>query len=357
MQPILAERRHLFLYVAAWEVLGGLLALLLGLTGRFDWVEALTLALPLGALYGFVCLGAFWVCRATPLTTAGLASVFGAQLTAAALSSLVLLQAAQGWAGLLDRSGLLPRPLRPELASVVPLLLGMGVALYLLSAAGHYLMAAFAASRRAETEALRYQVLSREAELRALRAQLHPHFLFNSLNSISALVGVRPEEARRVCLLLADLLRQSLAAGQQDFQPLAQEVALVRNYLAVEKVRFGDRLSVEVEVSDEAAACRLPSLLLQPLAENAVTHGIASLLEGGTVRIAASVEEDGRLLVSVENPRDGTSPTRPGTGLGLESVRRRLEAVYGREAAVHVTPDPDRFRVRLGLPATPPPGS
>jgi LytS/YehU family sensor histidine kinase len=231
----------------------------------------------------------------------------------------------------------------------------MGMALYLLSAAGHYLMAAFAASRRAETEALKYQVLSREAELRALRAQLHPHFLFNSLNSISALVGARPAEARRVCLLLADLLRQSLQAGQDDFSTLGQELSLVRKYLAVEKVRFGDRLRVEEQIEDEAETCRVPSLLLQPLAENAVTHGIASLLEGGTVRLRAGFR-DGELLVAIENPRDESSPSRPGTGLGLDSVRRRIDAVYGREASVTIAREPSTFRVELRLPRSPPAG-
>jgi hypothetical protein len=353
MQPILSNRKHLAAYVAAWEVLGGLLALQLGLTGRFSWIEALVLALPLSGLYGFVCLGSYWVCRAAPLTTAGLARVMGAQLTAAGVSSLVLFQAAQAWSGFVDRSGVLTQPLRGDAETLMPLLLGMGVVLYLLSAAGHYLLGAFETSRRALTEALRYQVLSREAELRALRAQLHPHFLFNSLNSISALVGARPEEARRVCLLLADLLRQSLAAGRNDFSTLGQEVALARNYLAVEKVRFGDRLSIDVQIDPGAEACKVPSLLLQPLAENAVTHGIASLLDGGTVRLSATASDGGGLVVVCENPKDETAVSRPGTGLGLESVRRRLEALYGRAASVAITREPARFRVELRLPQAP----
>jgi hypothetical protein len=353
MQPILAEGRHLLLYLVAWELLGGLLALLLRLTDRFSTLEALALALPLSAFYGFICLGSFWVCRAAPVSAVSLVRVAGAQLAAAALCALVLLQAALAWAGFLDRSGLLARPLRGEMEALVPLLLGMGVLLYLLTAAGHYLLAAFEASRRAETEALRYQVLSREAELRALRAQLQPHFLFNSLNSIGALVGARPEEARRVCVLLADLLRQSLAAGRSELWPLGQELALARNYLAVEKVRFGERLTVETHVDAAAEACPVPTLLLQPLAENAITHGIASLVDGGAVRIDASLR-DGRLAVVVSNPRDPTSPSRPGTGLGLESVKRRLEAIYGHEAALRVQNGSDQFRVELALPAPAP---
>jgi len=356
MQPILADRRQLFAYVAAWEVLGGLLAVLLGLTGRYSWAEALVLSLPLTGLYGFICLGSFWVCRAAPLSTAALTRVLAAQLAAAALCALVLLQAAQAWLRIVDRAEVFPRTLREGAQTLVPLLLGMGVVLYLLAAAGHYLLAALEASRKAETEALRYQVLSREAELRTLRAQLHPHFLFNSLNSISALVGARPEEARRVCLLLADLLRQSLSAGKHDFSTLGQEVALVKSYLAVEKVRFGERLGIEVEVAPEAERCAVPSLLLQPLAENAVTHGISSLIEGGTVRLTASVRDGGPLVVICENPKDEAAAPRPGTGLGLESVRRRLDAVYGREASFAITRAAAHFKVELRLPPSPLPG-
>jgi hypothetical protein len=352
MHPILADRRRLLGYVAAFELLGGLLALLLGLTGSFSWVEALALAVPLSAFYGFVCLGAFWVCRAAPLRTAGLVRVAGTQLAAAALSAVLLLHAAQAWAAFLDHAGLFPGSLARHAGTVAPLLLGMGVVLFLLASAVHYALGALEASRRAETEALRYQVLSREVELRALRAQLHPHFLFNSLNSISALVGTKPEQARRVCQLLADLLRRSLAAGARESVALAEEVALARSYLSVEQVRFGERLAVETEIDPAAEAWRVPPLLLQPLVENAVTHGVSKLLEGGTVRLEAAVR-DGRLVVAIENPRDPGSPARPGAGLGLDSVRRRLEAVYGRPARVEVKPAPDLFRVELTLPATP----
>ncbi len=350
MHPILAVRGRLLAYIAAWEVLGGVLAVLLGLSGGFSWLEALALALPLTALYAFVCLGAFWVCRAAPLRTAGLVRVAGTQLASAALSAVLLLQAAQAWAGLLDRTGLFQETLTRRAGIVAPLLLGMGLVLFLLTAALHYLLGALEDSRRAETEALRYQVLSREAELRALRAQLHPHFLFNSLNSISALVVARPEDARRLCVLLGDVLRRSLAAGEADRVSLAEEVALARSYLSVEQVRFGERLAVEGRLSPEAEAWPVPPLLLQPLVENAIAHGIAGLIDGGTVRLEAAVR-DGRLRLAVTNPRDPGMTPRPGTGLGLDSVRRRLEAVYGRDAEMRITADPDRFRVELVVPA------
>ncbi len=350
MHPILTDGRRLLAYVAAWELVGILLSLLLGVTGAFAWTEALSLAIPLSALYGFMCLGSYWVCRAAPLHAAGLFRVAGTQLGAAALTAAVLLQAAQAWARALDRTGLFALPLTRHAGALAPLLLGMGMTLFLLTAALHYVLAALEASRRAETEALRYQILSREAELKALRAQIHPHFLFNSLNSISALVGTRPAEARRICELLAELLRRSLAAGNREWVTLADEIALARSYLSVEQVRFGERLAVQARVGPAAEAWRVPSLILQPLVENAVTHGIASRLNGGVITVEAAVR-DGRLVLVVENPKDSEASLRPGTGLGLDSVRRRLEAVYGGEAAMLVEPSAGGFRVELHLPS------
>jgi hypothetical protein len=349
MHPILADRRRLLIYVSAWELLGALLASLLVLTGSFSWPEALALAVPLAALYAFVCLGAFWVCRAAPLRQS-FVRVAVSQLAAAALSAATLLQAAQAWAGLLDRAGFFPQPLTRHAPIVAPLLLGMGIVLFLLAASLHYLLLAFEDSRRAETEALRFQVLSREAELRALRAQIHPHFLFNALNSINAMITARPEEARRLCLLLADFLRRSLTLGSRDRIPLSEELALAEDLLAIEQVRFGARLRVERQVEEAARGCLVPPLLLQPLVENAVTHGIAQCLEGGAVRIEAGVRA-ARLRLAIRNPRDPEAAARKGAGIGLQNVQRRLEALYGRDAGLRLRAEGESFSAELELPA------
>src|SRR6185436_11160101 len=254
MHPILADWRRLATYILAWELLGALLSALLVLGGGFSWVEALALAVPLAALYAFVCLGAYWVCRTAPLGLSGLPRLAGTQIVAATISSSLWLAASQRRAA--------------------PVLFAMGLLLFLLSTALHYLLVALEDSRRAETEALRFQILSRETELRALRAQIHPHFLFNSLNSINALIGSRPEEARKMCVLLGEFLRRSLALGARDRVPLSEELALAADLLAIEKVRFGARLHFAPRVEEATLTCLVPPLLLQPLVENAVTHGI-----------------------------------------------------------------------------------
>jgi hypothetical protein len=348
MHPILADQRRLLAYVAAWELLGGLLSALLVLSGNFSWAPALSLAVPLAALYAFVCLGAFWACRAAPLGT-GLLKVAGSQLAAAALSAALWLLASRVWAAILESLGFFPGLIDGQ-RRAAPLLFGMGFLLFLLAAALHYILVAFEDSRRAETEALRFQILSREAELRALRAQIHPHFLFNSLNSINALIGSRPEEARRMCVLLADFLRRSLALGARERVPLAEELALAEDLLAIERVRFGARLRFTPRVEQAALTCLVPPLLLQPLVENAVTHGIAQCLEGGTVRLEARRGGE-RLFLAIENPRDAGAPAGKGTGIGIENVRRRLETLYGREAELRLHPGGNSFRVELDLPA------
>jgi LytS/YehU family sensor histidine kinase len=215
-------------------------------------------------------------------------------------------------------------------------------------------MLAYERAREAERNALESQVAAREAEVRALRAQLNPHFLFNSLNSINSLIGGDPEGARRMCESLGDFLRRTLNLGARDAVPLSDELALVDRYLGIERVRFGDRLAIDRSVDPEAAVCLVPPLLLQPLVENAIKHGVADRVEGGTVRIAAR-NVDGRLMIEVENPLDPEAPARRGEGLGLDNVRRRLDAFAAREARMDVRRNGDQFRVTLTLPAHPAP--
>jgi LytS/YehU family sensor histidine kinase len=193
-------------------------------------------------------------------------------------------------------------------------------------------------------------VMAREAELKALKMQLAPHFLFNSLNSISALTGSSPKAAREMCLLLGSFLRKSLAFGAKLHVPLSEEISLVSDFLAIERVRFGPRLTLDFRVQEEAGACLLPPLLLQPLLENAVNHGIAQILEGGTITLEAKVNGS-RLSIIISNPYDPDSQPRKSTGLGLQNVRGRLQTLFGTEARFEAEREEGLFRVRMTLPA------
>jgi two-component system sensor histidine kinase AlgZ len=350
MHPILAEWRRLWAYLSAWALLGVLLAVLLVAATPFRWLEAAAFAVPLTILYGFVGLGSFWVCRAAPLELSGLGRALGTQLAAAFLSALLWVAAGYAWALLLDRHGPFPGLVAKQ-TEAAPLLLGLGVVLFLLAAALHYVLTALEAHQEAERRALELEIASREAELRTLRAQIHPHFLFNSLNSINALIATRPEEARRLCVRLGDFLRRSLSVGSRERIPFGEELALAEQLLSIERVRFGDRLAHDVRADDAARAVLVPPLVLQPLIENAVTHGIAQMLDGGTIRLEAHRRGD-QLRIVVVNPRDPDSTDRRGAGIGLQNVRRRLAALYGVEADLSVHRESEAFRVELRLPVS-----
>jgi LytS/YehU family sensor histidine kinase len=223
-----------------------------------------------------------------------------------------------------------------------------GLLLYLLSVAIHYLFAAAEASREAERRALEAEVAARDAELQALKAQLNPHFLFNSLNSVAFLAATDPDGARDMCIQLGDYLRGTLKSGS-GLQPLEQELAQVRRFLRVESVRYGERLRVAEEIDDRCLGVQVPPLLLQPLVENALKHGIAELVEGGEIRIGARCSSE-LLTVWVENPVDPEGLPKSGAGVGLVNVRQRLENVFGSEARLRSGRAGDIYRAEVVIP-------
>jgi LytS/YehU family sensor histidine kinase len=271
----------------------------------------------------------------------------GVHTATACLSAALWVGLGRLWASFLARAaGAAPEQ---ALAGLTPALFLAGVLLFLLSAAIHYALGALDALRRTEKRALELQLLSRDAQLQTLRAQIHPHFLFNSLNSIGALISQDPAAARQMCLQLADFLRGALALGHKETISLAQESQLAAGYLAIEQRRFGDRLRFTLDVAPAAQAYPVPPLVLQPLVENAVKHGIATLLEGGTVAISARAEGEA-VCVRIDNAFDVDAKKAKGAGLGLEHVRRRLATLYGDDARMRVTAEPGRFLVELVIP-------
>lgn len=192
--------------------------------------------------------------------------------------------------------------------------------------------------------------LAREAELYKLRQQLHPHFLFNSLNSISALVGSQPEQARSMIQQLSDFLRGTLKKEDQQWVNLAEELQYLQLYLEIEKVRFGHRLSTEVTCEGISESMKLPPMLLQPIVENAIKFGLYDTTDAVTISIRTWME-DGNLLIAVQNPFDPeTSKPKQGTGFGLSSVQRRLYLLFARNDLLGTVVDNDLFTIVLKIP-------
>ena len=339
MHPIFKNRRVLSGYVAGWPTIGLTLAFVLKETSGLTWTEVMLVMGPMTVVLAIVCLSAWFVCRALDLKSTPdwkLALTF---LLAAMCGSTVVMGIGHGWIWALNRAfpGL-ENAARPA----IPVLAAMFFLAYLLSIVLHYLILAIESSQKAE-------ILSRDSELKALKAQVNPHFLFNSLNSISALTSIDPPKARAMCIALSDFLRNSLRLGERQTIPLGEELALTKSYLEVERVRFGSKLRVSETLEDGCANCDVPPLLVQPLVENAIKHGIATLDGGGEITVA-SVRRENQLLVTIENPFDPDAPPAQKTGFGLVSVRNRIRARYGTRGKLEIEVGPARYRVVLSLP-------
>jgi two-component system LytT family sensor kinase len=192
--------------------------------------------------------------------------------------------------------------------------------------------------------------LAREAELFNLRRQLQPHFLFNSLNSISALVSREPEQSRKMIQQLSDFLRGTLKKEENQWTSFGEELEHLQLYLDIEKVRFGYRLHTEIICDDKCSARQIPHMLLQPVVENAIKFGLYDTTEAVTIRIEASVTEH-YLVISVQNPFDPeTASPRQGTGFGLSSVQRRLYLLFYRNDLLTINAENNLFTTTIKIP-------
>ena len=340
MHPAFDGRRKVGAYFAAWIPVLGIFVLVLSAVVGWPVALSAALATPLVFVYSFVCLSGWYLCRANPVDSTDwwrIVSAHGAAALAAAGLLAVMARA-------------LVRLVGGEPGIEEALLFAMGVLLYLLTVAFHYAALAVEKSRDAERVMLEARLSAREAELKALQARINPHFLFNSLNSISALTSISPERAREMCVLLSDFLRGTLGLGDRAEITLGEELGLTRNYLAIEQARFGSRLRFEQQVESRCEDCLVPPLLLQPLVENAVKHGVSGMSEGGSIRLWARVIGS-KIQIGVENDFDPEYTARRKSGMGLKTVRGQLEGRHGAEATMDARRMESSFRVELTLPA------
>ncbi len=348
MHPILTNFRRLLLYLSAWGPVSAILVYLFASIGGLSWGRAGALAIPLCLYYAIVCLSAWYSCRNSPAANS---AAWLKHLAAAIIASLVWVAVAKGLAIALSSFFQTFAGLDHEVVRTNPLLLGSGVFLYLLVVALFYILLSNEAAHDAVKRELEAQSLARESELKALKTQVNPHFIFNCLNSISALTASDPSTAREMCIRLAEFLRKTLGLGERSQITLQEELDLIHAYLAVEKMRFGARLKLEESIEPGTLKYSVPPLLLQPLVENAIRHGIATLTEGGWIRLEITNGVPGVIAIRVENNFDPEAPRRSGASIGLKNVRQRVDAMYSTRAKFDVSAAEGHFQVSMQLPA------
>ncbi len=200
-----------------------------------------------------------------------------------------------------------------------------------------------------EKQEAQLQTLLKHSELEMLKFQINPHFIFNSLNSISSLTISDPDSAREMVIKLSSFLRGSLGQEKSETHSLQDELEQMNLYLDIEKVRFGERLNVDLEVDDKLLQLKVPNMILQPLYENAIKYGVYEQLEQVTINTKCTMEE-GRLVIKVKNNYDSNAAAQRGKGIGLKNVRGRLELIYGISDLVTIEKGKDKFCIKLEIP-------
>ena len=230
-----------------------------------------------------------------------------------------------------------------------PYRIGTGVFIYGLIILTYYLFVSLSNLSEKSARESKLESLVKETELKMLRSQINPHFLFNSLNSISSLTITDPEKARDMVVKLSEFMRYALSRKDEQPVSLQNELENLRLYLDIEKVRFGEKLTMEEDIDSNCLDFKIPVMLLQPLYENAVKHGVYESTE--SVRIMTRLRIiDGYFEISISNNYESTPSLKRGTGTGLLNVTRRLELFYGNKASIKTLKENGLYTVTLYIP-------
>ncbi len=230
-----------------------------------------------------------------------------------------------------------------------PYRIGTGVFIYGLIILTYYLFESLSNLSEKKAKEAQLESLVKETELKMLRSQINPHFLFNSLNSISSLTITDPEKARDMVVKLSEFMRYALSRKDEQPVSLQNELENLRLYLDIEKVRFGNKLTTEENIETNCLDFKIPVMLLQPLYENAVKHGVYESTESVSIVTQAKIT-DGYIEITISNNYDLSPSLKRGTGTGLLNVFRRLEVFYGNKASIKTSKENGTYTVTLYIP-------
>jgi len=231
----------------------------------------------------------------------------------------------------------------------IPWRVGLGFLFYVLIISNYYLLIYYQNFKYNLIRESELKAVIKESELSSLKSQINPHFLFNSLNSISSLTMVSPEKAQEMVINLSDFLRYSLSHRNEILTTLEKELTNIDRYLRIEKTRFGNRLYVEKKINENCAKYCLPGLILQPIIENAVKYGVYESIDRSSILISANCSS-GLLEVSIINDYNPDFISKKGEGIGIRNVSSRLKTQYGREDLLKINKNEHSFEVIMRFP-------
>ena len=347
--PIISSRRNIYFYFLFWLVVILINFLLLNLALKLDAATSISDSLVFNLILSGLGLSFWYSTRYIPFENTAfyriiINHIIGAGFISAIwlLSGYLIMKSLPGFDSSYENFFI----------TTIPWRFLIGVLIYFVITSFYYLIIYYSGFQERKLHESELRNLVTQAELKSLKFQINPHFIFNSLNSMSALTTIDPEKARGMILKLAEFLRYTLANNEQQKNKLRAELKNIKLYLEIEKIRFEDKFDYLEEVSDECLEAEVPNMLLQPLFENAIKHAVYESLEIVRVRLKCG-SENGYLKIEVENTYDPETKSKKGTGVGLKNIQERLKLIYGQENLMQIVKDNGVFRVLLFVPQQP----
>lgn len=344
--PITGNRRSILIYSLVWLMVAATQGLLYLYVFNFSIPVVVTDALFSSLLFGFMGLLAWYPTRYIPFHRQSPVYSISAHVVAGVvvMGSWVLLSI-----GVLNAIFSTQVEYIEFLNQTVAWRAMLGGLIYLVLVLIYYLVSNNQKLQERSQQEERLKGMVRDAELNMLKSQINPHFLFNSLNSISSLTMSNPEEAREMIIRLSDFLRYSLKHRENEYVPLGEELGRMKDYLAIEKVRFGEKLLYEFDVDKACEEFPVPTMIFQPLFENAIRHSVYESVDPVTIKFSC-VPDEGHMKAVISNDFDPAIPTRKGTGVGLQNVRQRIALAYKEKGTVQWSGNDGVFSVTILFP-------
>ncbi|MFC2114545.1 sensor histidine kinase [Bacteroidota bacterium] len=345
MFRFLERNKTVLLYLVVWIVVAAVHMTIIKAAYHFPFRFAFTDSLVFNTLFALFGVGLWYVARYSDLQKKAVLEIIIHHLTGTTITLIIWLSG-----GLFILQQLIINTEYLEfLSSTITVRIISGVFYYSIIMSVFYLIINIRdLKERIEKEARMNEML-REAELKTLRSQIRPHFLFNSLNSISSLTLSNAPKAQEMVIKLSEFMRYSLTQTDEQLIPLSNELYHVRLYLDIEKVRFGEKLQIVVVADDLCNSLKVPAMILQPLVENAIKYGVYESTEVNTIHLTCSCNEQA-LHITIQNDYDPEHQYKKGTGTGLQNVSKRLSAIYNRSDLMTIRKTQNQFIAELNIP-------
>jgi len=344
--PILDQKSNLLYYLFIWIVISVLHSVILHITFHFQWGIVIRDSITFNLIYAIIALSFWYNCKFISLEKENMNKVFINHILASIVSTLIwlglayiilikILTSADSYQNFF-RQSILWRSL-------------IGILFYFVMISLYYLIIYYQNFHQKLIRESELKSLVKEAELKTLKFQINPHFIFNSLNSINALIRSSPEKAGKMTVMLGDFLRSTLSKNEGPLIDLTDELKRARLYLNIEKVRFGEKINYFEEVDQKCVEIKVPTMILQPLFENAIKHGVYESIQPVTIKLTCK-KQNNYVKLTLENDFDPNSIAKKGEGIGLENIRSRMQKVYNQNSLFVVEKESNLFKAILYIP-------